>query len=75
MLHELRSAGIFLAPWVALVALSIYILHTQDRLVTERLLSLEQRLEAQTAVLADIRDAVGTAGLVVPPFRRGGQDD
>ena len=75
MWAELRSTGIFLAPWLALVVLSVYVLHSQERLITDRLGAISQQVEEQTRVLGDIRDAMSTSGLVVPPFQYGGQRD
>ena len=58
-----------MAPWIALVALAMFMFQQQDRLLNERLNAIGSALDTQNAVLSDLRDVVSQSGLVVPPFR------
>jgi hypothetical protein len=66
---EIKTTCGHIAPWIALVGLTMFVLNQQQALVTEHLEVLKKRMEAIEVSVRDMERVLSTHGLVVPPFR------
>lgn len=65
---ELKTTAAHVAPWLALIALTVFALTRQEQSLTARFDAIHGLLEAQAVTIQRIERQLAVGGFVVPPL-------
>lgn len=64
---ELKTTAAHIAPWLALIALTVFTLTRQEQSLTARLDAIHGLLEVQAVTIQQMERQLAVGGFVVPP--------